>query len=393
MEPKEQFSMKAFIQPNMISWSRSRYDLTEECLAKKLHVKPEQVVAWEGGEDFPTLRQAQNLAKVLHIPLGWLYLETPPEDKAALPDLRTIRNAEHPELSPDFKEQLNEVLFKQQEYADLIIEEGAEALPFVGKFSVTDRLETVVKDIRTALGIDQDMRRNTSSWEDFLRDFIHRAESVGILVMRSGIVGNNTHRPLSVEEFRGFAISDVFAPVIFINGRDAKAAQIFTLAHELAHLWVGASGISNQAMNASGGNAQRIEVFCNRVAAELLVPAADMTRLWVQTKDAEENIHALIRHFRVSGLVMLYRAKELCCIDQATFRVLYQMEMTRHQRRPTGAGGPPPHVTIPARNSHLLTDTILAAAYEGRILFRDACRVLGAKMNTLQTLALESGVL
>lgn len=384
--------MKAFIQSSMISWARSRYDLTEESVAKKLQVAPAQVVAWESGEDYPTLRQAQNLAKTLHIPLGWLYLEIPPEDKVALPDLRTVRSAEHTGLSPDFREQLNEVLFKQQEYSELIIEEGAAALPFVGKFSVTDPLATVVEDIRTTLGIDQEMRGEASSWEDFLRDFILRAENVGILVMRSGVVGNNTHRPLSVEEFRGFAISDVFAPVVFINGKDAKAAQIFTLAHELAHLWVGESGISNQALNAVGGRTQHVEVFCNQVAAELLVPAADMASLWEPTKDAEENIHALIRHFRVSGLVMLYRAKELSCIDEATFNRLYRQEMARYHRRPTGDGGPPPHVTIPARNSHLLTETILSAAYEGRILFRDACRVLGTRMDTLQKLALEMGV-
>ncbi len=385
--------MKAFIQPNMIPWARSRYDLTEECVAKKLHVKTEQIVAWEGGEDCPTLRQAQNLAKALHIPLGWLYLETPPEDRVALPDLRTVRNSGRADLSADFKEQLNEVLFKQQEYAELIIEEGAEPLPFVGKFSTTDRFDAVVEDIRTTLGINQEMRREASSWEEFLRDFIYRAESAGILVMRSGIVGNNTQRPLSVQEFRGFAISDVFAPVVFINGKDAKAAQIFTLAHELAHLWIGESGISNQAMNSAGGRQKSVEVFCNQIAAELLVPAVEMKSLWRKTREAKENIHDLIRNFRVSGLVMLYRAKELGCIDPATFDALYRVEMARHQKRPTGSGGPPPTITIPARNSHLLTETILAAAYEGKILFRDACRVLGTKMATFERLAVEAGVL
>lgn len=134
--------MKAFIQPNMVSWARERVDLSVEDAAKKLHVKPERFATWESGEDHPTLRQAQDLAKVAHIPLGWLYLQNPPEEKMPLPDLRTVRDGNRAGLSVDFRDQLNEVLYKQQEYVELILEEGAEPLPFVGKFSIRDQVPT-----------------------------------------------------------------------------------------------------------------------------------------------------------------------------------------------------------------------------------------------------------
>lgn len=386
--------MKAFVQPSMISWARSRSDFSVEDVAKKLHVKAEKVVAWECGEDAPTLCQARNLAKAMHIPLGWLYLKTPPEEKVMLPDLRTVRNSGPVGLSPDFRDQLNEVLYKQQQYVELIIEDGAEPLPFVGKFSANDDPMAIVEDIRNALGVNHEMRRDAANWEDFLREFILRAEGLGILVMRSGIVGNNPHRPLSVQEFRGFAISDVYAPLIFINGKDAKAAQIFTLAHELAHLWIGESGISNQAMNDSGIRPKQVEVFCNQIAAELLVPAAELAGRWQKTKETAENIHALSCYFRASGLVVMYRALDAGYLARSEFDELYRIEMARHAARvKSGDGAPPPRITIPARNSHLLTETILSAAYEGKLLFRDACRILGTTMTTLDKLASTAGVM
>ncbi|MFA5689639.1 MAG: ImmA/IrrE family metallo-endopeptidase [Kiritimatiellales bacterium] len=385
--------MKAYIQPNMILWTRKRAGFSVENSAKKLNVTPARFELWERGDDFPTLRQAQDIAKTMHVPLGWLYLQNPPQETVILPDLRTVRDGERVELSVDFRDQLNEVLYKQQEYLELIIEEGAEPRPFIGKYSVRDEINAVVADIRTVLGLDNEMRRTAKNGGDFLRAFIHRAESVGILVMRSGIVGGNTHRALSVEEFRGFAISDAYAPVVFLNGKDAPAAQIFTLAHELVHLWIGESGISNQAMNYSGGTQKQIEVFCNKVAAELLVPADEMKYLWNAAKEPQENIHELTRHFRVSGLVLLYRAKDLNYINRSVFDELYRIEAARHRRKKNDNGGPPPVMTVPVRNSRLLTDTVLVAAYEGRMLFRDACRTLGTTMTTLNKLASEAGVI
>src|SRR5690606_23963375 len=125
---------------------------------------------------------------------------------------------------------------------------------------------------------------------------IAHIEERGILVMRNGVVGNNTHRPLSVEEFRGFAIADEFAPLIFINGADYLSAQMFTLAHELVHVFVNASGISNLQDTYSSNNA--IERFCNQVAAELLVPEAELRPLHAAIAINGDPTDRLARHFK-----------------------------------------------------------------------------------------------
>ena len=147
-------------------------------------------------------------------------------------------------MSADFFQLLNDVLVKQEWYRDRLKERGAEKLPFVGKFRVADGIERVSADLSNFLSVEES-RRVSYTWDDFLRHLSRTAETQGILVMRSGIVRGNTRRKLSVNEFRGFVISDELAPLVFVNGRDSKAAQIFTLVHELVHVWINKTGIVN----------------------------------------------------------------------------------------------------------------------------------------------------
>jgi len=389
--------MKAYIQPNMVQWARERSNLSLANVATTTAVKSSQVADWEEGSDQPTIRQAQKLANALHIPLGWLYLKPPPKERLAIPDLRTIGSEDHGELSPNFRDLLNDVLYKQGNFADLIKEEGAEPLPFIGKFTIRHGVKKVAEDIRNALDVTDQMRQGARNSDEFLRQLIHHAEEAGILVMRSGIVGSNTHRALSVEEFRGFAISDAYAPLVFLNSKDAPAAQIFTLAHELAHLWVGASGISNQRMNAMGNNTHTIEPFCNKVAAEVLVPENRFYAVWDTQRLLEENLTETAKHFKVSRLVIIFRALNLGDMSQQEFKTLFAQEMAIQQHRKKlqkqSEGGPSQKRLVTARNGHLLTETILAATYEGRVLFRDACQILGTKIPTIEKLAIEAGVL
>jgi Zn-dependent peptidase ImmA (M78 family)/transcriptional regulator with XRE-family HTH domain len=384
---------EAFVTPKMLQWARERNSLTPTAMAAKLQVKPEVVSAWESGHSRPTLRQAQDIAQKLHIPFGYLFLASPPNQTLPMPDLRTIAGQASRAPSLNFYDLLNDVLAKQQWYRDFLENEGVETLPFVGRYDLKDNEVEIANDIRNTLGINTSTRETAKNFEDFLRMLIALAENFGILVLRSGIVGNNTHRSLDVKEFRGFAISDDLAPLIFINSKDGKAAQIFTLGHEIAHIWLGETGVSNpDYLRASSEQGNDIEHLSNRVAAELLVPRDSFLQNWRDHWQIHENMRILANHYKVSRFVILRQALDLGKISQAAYWNQYE-QLTGVQNpsgdadnEVSGAGGNF-YSSLLARNSATLTKSLLAAVAQGRASYTDAARLLNVRVGKLDDIA------
>ena len=268
--------MQAMIQQDLLLWAVERASATIDVLSKKLQVKEDKIIKWLEGEDKPTFKQAQKLAKTLQIPFGYLFLSEIPQEKLPLPDFRTIKDEPNYHISPIFKELLYDLDRKQRWFRDYIIENGGEPLPFIGKFSLNSHKDKIVVDIRKKLKWNNNFQK--SSKENYISNISRSAEALGIIVMRSSYLGGSTQTSLKLDEFRGLAISDEYAPLIFVNTADAKSAQIFTLAHELAHLWIGESAISDLQMFVTLNN--QVEKFCNEIAAELLVPQKDFITLW-----------------------------------------------------------------------------------------------------------------
>lgn len=216
------------------------------------------------------------------------------------------------------------------------------------------------------------------SWEQALSEFIDLAERAGVLVMRSGIVDNNTRRKLDVEEFRGFALADSLAPLIFINGADAKSAQMFTLAHELAHIWLGETALSDADMTRPG--AQATEAWCNRVAAEILAPTHYLRRELRPGEPIDASLPRLTRTFKVSALVILRRLFDVGQIERNVFSALYSQELDRlkHPQQKRGAGGDF-YRSQPGKLSPTFARALISSAVEGRTSFRDAMRMLGVR--------------
>ena len=380
-------STEAFITPDVLCWALERRGLPDEDVARRLAVKPERIGAWKDGSGRPTLRQAQTLAQKLSIPLGYLFLSQRPSEEFPLPDLRTVGDAPPGTPSPELAAVVYDALSKQQWYREHLESQGEEPLPFVGSRSVDDDPDDVAREIRTRLGVDDQMRQAAGSWEQFLTEFIRAAEAAGILVLRSGVADGNTHRALDVEEFRGFAISDEFAPLIFINTQDVKVAQIFTLAHEIAHLWLGESGISNQDYRAaSTAQTNRVERVCNRIAAETLLPAATVLREWRQGDSAKGNSQRLATRNRVSRMVALRRAYDLKLISWEVYRPAYDLlveEWKKRRVRERAKDGGDFYPTFFARNSRTFTMALVAAVAEGQVLHLEAAKLLNVKVGTL----------
>jgi Zn-dependent peptidase ImmA (M78 family) len=231
-----------------------------------------------------------------------------------------------------------------------------------------------------------------SSWADAFGRLRDHAEEAGVLVMVNGVVGSNTHRKLDPEEFRGFALSDPLAPLVFINGSDSRAAQIFTLAHELAHLWLGETALSDAAIELE--SSVEVERWCNRVAAELLVPLADLRNEYTAEADLTEELDRLAKRFRVSTLVVLGRIREAGYLDWAAYRTAFAAERERvlALMGNRGSGGDF-YNTQPVRVSKLFARSVIASALEGQTLYRDALTMLGfKKMSTFDELAGRLGV-
>ena len=381
---------QAFVTRRMLRWARERHNVSQADVAKRLGTSPDKVHSWEteGSDAYPTLRQAQDIAGMLHVPVGYLFLSDPPSLTVTLPDLRTVAGAPVHDPSPEFLDHLYDILRKQSWYREYQEMREAQPVEFIGRFTTSNFPEEIAQDMVAVLRIDDEMRRRVASWERFLTQFVRRAEEAGVLVFRSGVVEGNTHRPLSVEEFRGFAISDDLAPVVFVNAKDAKAAQVFTLAHELAHLWVGESGISNPNYSARLGNqVNGIDRLCDRVAAEVLVPKADFLMRWQYDRSIASNLQALASHYRVSRFVVLRRAYEAETITDTEFQQYFE-ELMADTHESTGEGGNFYNLLL-SRNSPTLTFTLISMAIEGRIPRREAAQLLNVRVGTIESIRRE----
>lgn len=378
------------INSEVLKWARERAGLTIQQLTKNF-VDAEKIKSWENAQSLPTLAQAETLANKLRIPLPVLLLDEPPKVELPIPDLRTLDGNSPRKPSPEFVDTVNDAVVRQNWYREYMVGIGSRPLSFVGQFTPKDKVAVVARSIRTALQIDERLRVQCRSWQDFLTKFVQRADGVGVIVMRNSVVRNDNSRRLLVDEFRGFAISDPYAPLVFINSRDAKAAQIFTLAHELAHIWLGATGISNpdprrrrDALHVS------LEQTCNAIAAEVLVPQETFLRLWSATKTTDANIKALAAYFRVSSLVALRRASDLEKIGIEEFRRKVQAEYARFEAMEEKERDKEEKSTgnfwnlFAMRNSQRFTDAVANAARQGAVPFIYASNLLGVKASTLE---------
>ncbi len=370
----------AFVTPEVIAWALRRAGMTDAAAAKRVKVPESRLIAWHLGKSRPTLSEAESLAHALHIPFGFLFLSRPPSLEIPVPDLRTLGGPSRHELSSEFVDVLYDSLRKQEWYRSYLEDERAAPLPFIGRFSTDSSVEAIAAEIDHTLAISREVRQRANTWGDFLNDLILRAEAVGVLVLTSSVVANNTHRRLSVEEFRGFVISDDLAPLIFLNGADAKSARIFTVAHELAHLWIGQSGISNpDYRKRAREHAHPIERLCDRVAAQALVPKTDFLVGWDSRASLGTNITQLTRHFRVSRIVILRRAYELERVTDSEYRDYFNKTRPLGERAKGQGGGGDFYKNLLVRNSRRFARTLVEAVLQRRISDQTAARLLNVQ--------------
>lgn len=363
---------EAFITPSVLEWAIKRAGVS----AESIHKKAEQ---WVSGKARPTFKQAVDLAKTLQIPFGYLWLKEPPKEQEIIPDLRTIGNGGLAQMPLELKTAVNDVKQKQEWFKEYAKTNGILKCEAIGRFKSSDDTQEIADDVTARLEI-QDLVGSGCDKDRMLKNLIEKIEKLGILVMRNSILRGNTKKKLNLDTFRGFAIFDEFAPLIFINTNDSKAGQIFTLMHEVAHLWIGQSGISDLDIRENN----KIELACNEIAAKILMPKTKIQKAFREFDD-DRRFERIADRFSVSTLAVLNRLRSLSLLAPCRYQELYNAELERLSRipktRPSGA--PPPEVMIRVRNGYLFTFAVTSSVLSGDETYTNGASLLGFKNTDL----------
>ena len=364
--------VRVAVKREVLRWALRRSGLTTDDVRRKFP-KARQ---WDTGESRPTLRQLEELARLTLTPLGFLFLDEPPEERLPVPYFRTTGDQEPRTPSPELIETIQTMQQRQAWLREDLVEQGQEMLEFVRSARLGSPAASVANAMRRELRLDVGWAARYRTWTDALRALRETMEEAGILVVVNGVVGNNTHRALDPDEFRGFVLADEYAPLVFVNGADAKAAQMFTLAHELAHVFFGRSAAFD--LREMQPADDPIEQACNRVAADFLVPDHELRGIWPSAKNDPEPFQVIARRFKVSSLVAARRALDLRLIGRAAFLqfyAAYQKDERRAVPRQPKRGDF--YLNQNLRIGRRFAGLVARAALEGRLLYSEAYRLTG----------------
>ena len=382
-------SVRVSVHPDLLRWAADRCGKSWADLTQKFP----GLTDWMSRQTQPTLKQLEDFAATTHTAVGYLFLTEPPNLPLPVPDYRTVGSRHPGQPSPDLLDTLYLCQRRQDWYRQHMLTTGEPAAEFVGSLKTSASVVQSARTIRETLRFSVEERTALSDVTTARRHFRNQAEAIGVLVMSSSIVGSNSHRPLDLEEFRGFALADPLAPLVFINAADTHAGRTFTLAHELAHLWLGASGVSDVTPRRTARG--EIEKWCNRVAAELLVPLAHLRQEHQPLSRLDDELRRLGRIYKVSTLVLLQRLYHARLLSADEFRNAYarELEILKRRKKQSGGGGDF-YRTAVARSGERFATALVGSVWEGRTSFTEASRHLGVKKSsTFQNLSEHLGVL
>ena len=381
--------VRVAVKPELLRWARERAGVTLEDLEKQKKFK--KLPEWESDRDiFPTLNQLEEFAQAVHVPLGYLFLDKPPEERLPIADFRTIRNTPRAKPSPNLIDTIYAMQRRQDWMHDYMIECQASPLSFAGSADLSDDPGTIGMEMRNMMGLIRGWAGKVSTWQDAVARLRRDIEKLGVMAVINGVVGNSNHRSLNVKEFRGFALTDQYAPLIFVNGKDSKAAQMFTLAHELAHIWLGESGLSGFEKLIPAGT--EIEEWCNRAAAEFLLPSQELIERWNHVNKQEAPYEILAREYKVSPIVAARRALDLQLIGKGDYFEFYEDYISQPIKSQKSSPGGDFYRTQNVRVGRLFATRVIGAAMEGKIGFKRAYELTGLWGGTFRGYAKKLGI-
>ncbi|MEA3117229.1 MAG: hypothetical protein QOI13_499 [Paraburkholderia sp.] len=385
------------VNPQILAWAREAAGLGIDEAAKSLQLGgvrqsgPEALEEYEHGTKAPSRPLLLKMAKVYRRPLLTFYLPQPPVKSERGEDFRTLPGGREFESAPKLDALVRDV-FVRQRLVRSILEDTDEAQPlnFVGSIALTQHVDYAAKVICKRLSFDLNEFRRKKNVEESFNYIRGLTEKLGVFVLLIGNLGTH-HTALSTDIFRGFALAEKVAPFIVVNDQDAKVAWSFTLLHELAHIWLGRTGLSGADFE------QKIEQFCNDIASEILLPDAEMDELRKLGGDRHEVISAIsdfASRRKVSRPLVVYRLLKRRQIDRKQwselteeFRRSWEAERAkRKEQAADAAGGPNYYVVKRHRVGNALVEVTRRAIAEGFVTPTKAGRILGVRPTNVQAL-------
>lgn len=386
------------LNATILKWARREAGLTLEDAAKRAGITSprrrkgderavtpsERLKAWEEGEEVPSLAQLEAVAAAYRRPLTTFFLASPPVKQTNLADFRTIASHAAAQDSPEFAAFKRRLEARHAELREILILEGQQKLVFVGSGQGITSPQPLIKLLRHALNFQFDEQKKLDDGDHVLRVLRERAQQLGVFVLIEGDLGSH-HTAIAADEFRGIAIADSIAPLVVINANDTKAARLFTLIHELTHIWLGESGISNlnvfEKTKACQANKQT-EKLCNLVAAEFLVPESALNDAMRSAKrdDAWDIVDDLAKDFKVSRDVIARRLLDCNYITSSNYEAianrLHAIWRSIKIKQKASGSGPSRNTLDRFRLGERMLNTVTSAAFDGKISLQEAARIL-----------------
>lgn len=379
------------VKPEIISWilQTIQFDSVASSAIELLN-------KWQTGEKTPTFNQVEDISKKTNVPFGYFFLDKPPVEECPIVDYRTVKSLTIPEPSRNLIDTLDLMTDIQNWMTEYVVDNGQEELDYVGSAkNINDNIR-IAENIRRTLGIDKEWYACGGSAADSFRYLKSRLDEVGIIVMMSGIVGNNTRRKLNVEEFRAFTLVNKLAPLIFINTCDTDAGKLFSLLHELTHVWIGENSFYNDSIS-NGDTDNANEIICNAVAAEILVPNDTFLTKWNGINGSSiEKIEALSKVFRCSQYVIARRALDNKKITPKAYAEIIvaltdQFRKWKEQQDANKNPGGDFYRTLGSKLDHRFVYALASSAREGRTQYTEVYRLTNTNRKTFGKLLADIG--
>lgn len=396
------------INSSILTWARESAGLSLEEAADRLGFSPsetmtaeEKLAQFEAGERAPTRNQLAKFAAVYRRPLITFYMKEPPKRGERGEDFRRMPGAVSKRENALLDTLLRDVRARQEMVRGLLEDDDdAGEVRFVGSARIEDGVLSLVSSIAKALDFNHTSKAaRKGDADDLFKALRARAEVIGIFVLLIGDLGSH-HSALSSDVFRGFAIADKVAPFIVINDQDSRAARSFTLIHELAHIWLGQSGVSGTPEPGAPKTVhEKIERFCNDIAGEFLLPSESLgTR--PEALDANDKriahdvVSGIAEQWSVSEPMVAYRLNRIGWISHDMYEALVadyaaRWRLARQKAKENAQdneGGPSYYVVKQSKLGNALIEVVRRTLRENLLTHTKAAKVLGVKPSSVEPL-------